>query len=290
MAADTSTAQRRQSDLEPSAAQRLSAWLKGYKPLSGVPDELFDAGGRPRDHWLAFLGDFAEYPEAEFNARFALATRHIRDSGASYRIYGEANERSWPLNPLPLILDQKEWEEIAAGVTQRAQLVEALLQDIYGEGRLLAEGALPAAALTGSIDFLRPMRGVKPPGGRYMGIYAADLGRGPDGKWWVLDDRTQAPSGSGYALENRLVLSRAYPNLYNAMNVQRLAPAFDGLRRGLTEAADRDDPRICVLSPGRFSETYFEQAHIARYLGFLLVEAPTSWRGKARSTSAPSPG
>jgi uncharacterized circularly permuted ATP-grasp superfamily protein len=237
-----------------------------------VPDELFDAGGRPRDHWLAFLGDFAEYPEAEFNARFALATRHIRDSGASYRIYGEANERSWPLTALPLILGQKEWEEIAAGVTQRATLIEAVLLDIYGEGKLVADGALPAAALTGSIDFLRPLRGVKPPGGRYMQIYGADLGRGPDGRWWVLGDRAQAPSGAGYALENRLVLSRAYPNLYNAMNVQRLAPFFDNLRRGLSGLADRTEPRICLLSPGRFSETYFEQAHLARYLGFLLVE------------------
>ena len=116
-----------------------------------------------------------------------------------------------------------------------------MLQDIYGDGALLAGGDLPAAALTGSVDFIRAMRGVKPKGGRYLQTYAADLGRGPDGRWWVLDDRTQAPSGAGYALENRLVLSRAYPNIYNAMNVQRLAPFFDGLRRGLAAAADRSD-------------------------------------------------
>ena len=105
-----------------------------------------------------------------------------------------------------------------------------------------------------------------------MQLYAADLGRGPDGRWWVLDDRAQAPSGAGYALENRLVLSRAYPNLYNAMNVQRLASFFDELRKGLAAAAERSDPRICLLTPGPYSETYFEQAHLARYLGFLLVE------------------
>ena len=272
MAADTSLAGPRKESLEPSAAKRLSGWLKGYRPLAGIPDELFDPTGRPREHWLSFLGDFAEYPEGEFKSRFGLATRHIRDTGVSYRIYGEENERSWPLNPLPLILGQREWAQIAAGVEQRANLIEALLQDIYGEASLLAEGALPAAALTGSVDFVRAMRGVKPPGGRYTQIYAADLGRGPDGRWWVLDDRSQAPSGAGYALENRLVLSRAYPNLYNAMNVQRLAPFFDGLRKGLAAAADRADPRICLLTPGPFSETYFEQAHLARYLGFLLVE------------------
>lgn len=272
MAADTNTAGRRQANLEPTAAKRLSEWLRGYRPLMGVPDELFDGMGRPRADWLSFLGDFAEYPAGESKSRFGLATRHIRDTGVSYRIYGEEAERSWPLNPLPLILGQAEWRQIAEGVEQRANLIEAVLQDIYGEARLVADGHLPAAALTGSPDFIRALRGVSPPGGRYLQIYAADLGRGPDGRWWVLDDRTQAPSGAGYALENRLVLSRAYPNLYNGMNVQRLAPFFDGLRKGLAAGADRTDPRICLLTPGPFSETYFEQAHLARYLGFLLVE------------------
>ena len=272
MPAELAAAARRREDLARDAANRLSGWLQGYKPLTGVPDELMDATGRPRDYWLNFLGDVSEFPDDEFQSRFSVATRHIRDTGVSYRVYGEENERIWPLSPLPLILGQNEWAQIAAGVEQRANLIEALLQDFYGEARLLADGALPAAALTGSPDFIRPMRGVKPPGGRYLQIYAADLGRGPDGRWWVLDDRTQAPSGAGYALENRLVLSRAYPNLYNAMNVRRLAPFFDELRQGLAAASGRQDPRICLLTPGPFSETYFEQAHLARYLGFLLVE------------------
>ncbi len=269
---DIRTAARRREDLDPAGAERLSRWLQNYRPVQGIPDELFDTMGRPRDYWLNFLGDFAEYPEGEFQSRFDLATRHIRDTGVSYRIYGEENERSWPLNPLPLILSQSDWTQITEGVEQRARLIEAMLQDFYGDASLVTEGHLPAAALTGSPDFLRQMRGVKPPGGRYLQIYAADLGRGPDGRWWVLDDRTQAPSGAGYALESRLVLSRAYPNLYNAMNVQRLASFFDGLRKGLADTADRNDPRICLLTPGPFSETYFEQAHLARYLGFLLVE------------------
>jgi uncharacterized circularly permuted ATP-grasp superfamily protein/uncharacterized alpha-E superfamily protein len=269
---DPAIAARRSEDLPPTAARRLSGWLRNYRPFSGIPDELFDKHGAPREYWLRFLGDFAEYPEDEFESRFSVATRHIRDTGVSYRIYGEENERSWPLSPLPLILSEEEWRQIAQGVEQRANLMEALLQDFYGDGALVTEGALPAAALTGSADFVRALRGVKPPGGRYLQIYAADLGRGPDGRWWVLDDRTQAPSGAGYALENRLVLSRAYPNLYNAMNVQRLATFFDEMRKGLAAGADRNDPRICLLTPGPFSETYFEQAHLARYLGFLLVE------------------
>ena len=225
MAADTASAARRREDLNPQAAARLSGWLRDYRPFAGIPDELIDSSGRPRDYWLNFLGDFAEYPESEFKSRFSLSTRHIRDTGVSYRIYGEENERTWPLNPLPLILSEEEWSQIADGVEQRARLMEALLQDLYGEAKLLSEGALPAAAVTGSPDFIRTMRGVHPPGGRFLQIYAADLGRGPDGRWWVLDDRTQAPSGAGYALENRLVLSRAYPNLYKTSQ----CPAPGGL-------------------------------------------------------------
>jgi len=269
---DLTSEARRGENLGSAAAARLAEWLRGYRTVKGVPDELLDATGRPRDYWLSFLGDFAEYPEGDFKSRFSLATRHIRDTGVSYRIYGEETERSWPLNPLPLLLSEGEWAQIASGVEQRANLMEALLRDFYGPASLMSEGALPAAAVTGSCEFLRPMMGVEPPGGRYLQVYAADLGRGPDGRWWVLDDRTQAPSGAGYALENRLVLSRAFPNLYNAMNVERLAPFFDDLRKGLAAAADRSDPRICLLTPGPFSETYFEQAHLARYLGFVLVE------------------
>jgi len=272
LAADRTSAAQRRETLSSSAADRLSAWLRNYQPLPGVPDELFDASRRPKPDWLCFLGDFAQYPREEFESRFSVATRHIRDTGVTYRIYGEENERSWPLNPLPLILGEKEWGQIAAGVEQRANLMEALLADIYGEAKVLEDGALPAAVLTGSPDFIRPAVGIKPRGGRYLTHYAVDLARGPDGRWWVLDDRAQAPSGAGYALENRLVLSRAYPSLYNAMNVRRLASFFDDMRKGLAAAADRSDPRICLLTPGPFSETYFEQAHLARYLGFLLVE------------------
>jgi uncharacterized circularly permuted ATP-grasp superfamily protein/uncharacterized alpha-E superfamily protein len=263
---------RTEEPLAAAAAARLSGWLREYRPLWGVPDELIGKDGRPRDYWLSYLGGLAEFAPGEFESRFNLAARHIRDTGVSYRIYGEENERSWPISPLPLILGETEWAEIAEGVEQRARLLEAVLGDLYGDAKLVASGDLPAAAVTGGADYIRAMRGVTPPGGRYMHLYAADLGRGPDGRWWLLGDRTQAPSGAGYALENRLVLSRAYPNLYNGMNVRRLAPFFNDFRDGLAAAAPRADPRICLLTPGPFSETYFEQAHLARYLGFLLVQ------------------
>ena len=263
---------RRKTGRSRGAEKRLAGWTAEYARLPGAHDEFQDAEGRPRAHWLHFLEAMAELDATEISRRFASADRHIRDMGISYRVYGETGERSWPLSHLPLLLTESEWREIAAGVEQRASLLEAVLADIYGEGRFVAEGHLPAAALTGSPNFLRPLKGVKPPSGKHLHLYAADLGRGPDGRWWVLGDRTQAPSGAGYALENRLVLSRALPQLYSEMNVDRLAPFFQGFRAGLRAGSERSEPRICLLTPGPYSETYFEQAYLARYLGFLLVE------------------
>ncbi len=254
------------------AEKRVAEWTAGYAPLGGIPDEYMGADGAPRPHWTRFLEALAHQEPDEINRRFGAADRHIHDMGISYRVYGETNERTWPLSHLPLLIAENEWKHIAAGVAQRAALMEHVLGDVYGDGKLIAEGALPAAAVAGSQDFLPPMRGIKPPGGKWMHLYAADIGRGPDGRWWVLDDRAQAPSGAGYALESRLVLSRAFPSLYREMNVERLAPFFRHYRDGLTHSAERAEPRICLLTPGPYSETYFEQAYLARYLGFLLVE------------------
>jgi uncharacterized circularly permuted ATP-grasp superfamily protein/uncharacterized alpha-E superfamily protein len=251
---------------------RVDAWTAGYAALPGIPDEYLDSDGRPRDHWQAFLTSLARLGDEQIDRRFAAADRHIRDLGISYRVYGETKERSWPLSRVPLLVPGREWRQIAAGVAQRAELMESILADVYGAGGLVAEGSLPAAAVAGSPDFLRPMIGARPPGGRWLRLYACDVGRGPDGRWWVLGDRAQAPSGTGYALENRLVLSRAFPTLYRDMNVERLAPFFREFRAGLVAAAPRPEPRICLLSSGPYSETYFEQAYLARYLGVLLVE------------------
>ena len=255
-----------------AAPARVEAWTAGYTALPGVPDEFLGPSGRPREHWQQFLATLARMGDEQIARRFAAADRHIRDLGISYRAYGETHDRAWPLSHVPLLIPGNEWREIAAGIAQRAELLERILADVYGAGRLVAEGALPAAAVTGSPDFLRPMCGVRPPGGRWLRLYACDIGRGPDGRWWVLGDRAQAPSGSGYALENRLVLSRAFPSLYREMNVERLAPFFREFRAGLAGAAARPEPRICLLTPGSYSETYFEQAYLARYLGITLVE------------------
>ncbi len=255
-----------------SAQRRIEAWTGGYQPLPGIHDEFVDADGEPRPHWMKMLNALARLEPDEITQRFAAADRRIRDMGISYRVHGETRERSWPLSHMPLLISETEWQEIRSGIEQRAELLERVLADIYGPAQLIADGALPAAAVAGSPDFISAMRDVTPPGGRWLRLYAADIGRGPDGRWWVLGDRAQAPSGTGYALENRLVLSRAFGSLYREMNVERLAPFFRDFRSGLTAASKRSEPRICLLTPGPWSETYFEQAYMARYLGLLLVE------------------
>jgi uncharacterized circularly permuted ATP-grasp superfamily protein/uncharacterized alpha-E superfamily protein len=253
-------------------ARRMAQWTRDYARLPGIPDEYIGENGAPRAAWTRFFDAFAALSPADIERRFASADRHLREAGVTYRAPGETADRLWPLSHLPLIIDETDWQQLTTGIAQRAQLLEMVLRDLYGEGRLVAEGAVPAAAIAGSNEYLRSVCGIKPPGGRFLQLYAADVGRGPDGRWWVLSDRTQAPSGAGYALENRLVLSRAFSNLYKSMNVERVAPFFEAFRDSLRASADRDEPRIGVLTPGAFSETFFEHATIARYLGFLLVE------------------
>ncbi|MBD8909480.1 circularly permuted type 2 ATP-grasp protein [Methylorubrum zatmanii] len=254
------------------APSRLHRWTEGYAPRPGLADELVGADGRLRGAWPRFLERLARLDDREVAARFLSAERHIRDAGISYRVYGDGREHPWPLGSLPLVIDSDDWAELSAGIVQRAALMERIVADIYGAGRLVAEGFLPAGVVAGHPEFLRPVHGIAPPGGRWLPIYAADVGRGPDGRWQVLADRTQAPSGLGYALENRMVLARAFPDLFSDLHVERLPAFFQAFRAGLAAACSRSDPRICLLTSGPYSSTYVEQAALARYLGFLLVE------------------
>jgi uncharacterized circularly permuted ATP-grasp superfamily protein/uncharacterized alpha-E superfamily protein len=262
-----------ESSAEPSNAG-LATLVSGYRPLPGVFDEMMDADGRVRAHWRPFLAMLGALGSDEINRRFAAADRYLRDSGVFYRVYEDAAgiERPWPLSHVPLIIEPGEWRQLVAGLTQRAQLLEAVLADCYGPGTLTRDGRLPAAVVAGNPEFLRPLVGVAPPGGAHLRFYAVDVGRGADGRWWVLGDRTQAPSGAGYAIETRLALSRAIPDIYRTTQVERVAAFFQALQAEIFSLNRRDDARACLLTPGPMNETYFEHAYLARYLGLLLVE------------------
>ena len=252
----------------------LEQLIAGYRPLPGVFDEMMDGDGRVRAHWQPFLAMLAALGSDEINRRFAAADRYLRDSGVFYRVYDDAAglERPWPLSHIPLIIEPDEWRQLEAGLIQRADLLEAVLSDSYGPGTLTRDGRLPAALIAGNPEFLRPLVGVEPRGGAHLRFYAVDIGRGADGRWWVLNDRAQAPSGAGYAIENRLALSRAIPDIYRTARVERVAPFFQALQAELFALNQRDDARIGLLTPGPMNETYFEHAYLARYLGLLLVE------------------
>lgn len=247
---------------------------EGYKSLAGVADEMLDVSGDIRAHWRSFLSTLAGLGPQEIEARFEQLERRLRATGASYRVYDApgGGERPWPISRLPLLMPAAEWREIAQGVVQRARLQEAILADVYGPQDLVRDGSLPAALVAGSPEFLRPLVGARPRGGKFLRLYAADLGRGPDGRWWVMADRTQAPSGAGYALENRLAMSAAFGEAFGALDVERLAGFFQHLREGLVSLSQPGGLGVCVLTPGPLNETYFEHAYLARYLGFLLVE------------------
>src|SRR3984885_14323188 len=214
---------------QPNAA--LERFVSGYRLLPGVFDEMMDADGHVRAHWQPLLAMLAALGSDEINRRFAAADRYLRDSGVFYRVYEDAAgiERPWPLSHVPLIIEPTEWQELEAGLIQRAELLEAVLADAYGPATLISEGRLPAALIAGNPEFLRPLYGVPPPGGAHLRFYAVDIGRGADGRWWVLGDRAQAPSGAGYAIENRLALSRAIPDIYRTARVERVAPFFQAL-------------------------------------------------------------
>src|SRR5271157_6253983 len=210
----------------------------------------------------------------ELGRRWARAERRIRENGITYNIYSDplGVDRAWKIDIVPLLIPADEWRFIEAGILQRAQLLNLLLQDLYGSQDLVAQGRFPAALLYANPAFLRPLVGVPVPAHSYLHMLAVDLARSRDGQWWVLADRTQAPSGSGYALENRTIVSDVLPDLFRTSNVLRLAPFFRAQRDALISLAQCDNPRIVLLTPGPYNETYFEHSYIAKYLGFTLVE------------------
>ncbi|WP_072390587.1 circularly permuted type 2 ATP-grasp protein [Hyphomicrobium sp. CS1GBMeth3] len=249
------------------------ALIGDYRPAPGVYDEMVDAQGRVRGHWSPLVDRLAAEPAEALAQRFAAADRYLKDSGVFYRVYDDpaAGERPWPLAHVPLLISPEDWAAIEAGAIQRARLMEAILADAYSGGEKLAGLGFPAALMAGSPDFLRPLVQAGPPP-RQLYLYAIDLGRSPTGQWWVLSDRTQAPSGAGYALENRIALSRALSDVLGAFDVHRLASFFDAQRVELASHREVGDAGVCLLTPGPLNETSFEHAYLARYLGFRLVE------------------
>ncbi len=247
-----------------------------YRPLEAAFDEMVDGTGMIRQAWLPFLEGLQELDSAELEQRLARVHQLIRENGVTFNVYGaeDGAERPWRLDPFPLILDGAEWAKVEAGLQQRARLLELLLEDVYGEQRCLREGLLPPDLIYGSPGYLRPCQGLPIPAECRLLLHAVDLARSPEGGFRVLRDRAEVPAGCGYALENRLALSRMLPELLSSAGVINLAPFFRSLRNTLAEMAERaySSPRVVFLTPGPANQTYFEHAYLAQYLGFNLVQ------------------
>ncbi|MDO9193759.1 MAG: circularly permuted type 2 ATP-grasp protein, partial [Undibacterium sp.] len=263
--------------------------LNGYPAARGNFDEMLDPSQQPRTHWRTFIERLAAEPPHLMRQRIEIVQRKVRENGVTYNIYDDSKgmQRPWDLNILPLILPHDEWSKIEAAVTQRATLLNHILIDVYGQQQLLAQGSLPAALIHGHAGFLRPCHNIPHYDNIALHFYAVDLARAPNGSWWVVGDRTQAPSGAGYALENRFVIARAFPELFRDLKVRHLAGFFATMRDSLLHwgrlcasnsnsvsdsLSTNDHPLIVLLTPGPYNETYHEQTFLARYLGIPLVE------------------
>ena len=257
-----------------SRGARDAEWA--YRPPHGGHwDEFLDESGQPRPHWTRLAVGLRRMGYPEFTRRAEVGQRLIQTNGITYNVYGDpqGKERPWLMDPVPLAIDADEWAGIERAVIQRATLLNALLDDIYGPQRLLRAGRLPPELVFGNRGFLRPCHGLRPPGGVYLQNYAVDLARAPDGAWWVLADRAQAPSGLGYALENRLVSARTLPSLLDQCHARSLARFFHDTFEALLALAPTraDTPRVVVLTSGPHNETYFEHSYLSKHWGVPLV-------------------
>lgn len=255
-------------------------------------NELFDVNGIPHAHWQAMISALTNESPSQMRQRVDAIQRQIRDNGVTYNVYADTNglQRPWDLDALPFILPHDEWEQIAAGIAQRATLLNKVLLDIYGSQKILADGLLPPVLVHGHAGFLRSCHGVQQPDQIALHMVAVDIARAPTGQWWVVSDRTQAPTGAGYALENRTIISSVFPELFRDLNIQRLSGFFSSMRDSLSHwgrqcaqqqthsnpnikpLSDGEQPLIVILTPGPYNETYHEQSYLAGYLGYPLVQ------------------
>ncbi|QGZ65396.1 circularly permuted type 2 ATP-grasp protein [Paraburkholderia acidisoli] len=257
-----------------------AAPLRTLPVRGGHWDELHTPQGTLREPWRQFFALLGKPGVAGLDGAAASVARQVRENDITYNVYADGGgPRPWALDLLPLIIDENEWAQIERGVAQRARLLNEIVADIYGPQTLLARGLVPPALVFGHPGYLRAVKGFAPPDRQYLQTVALDLARAPDGQWTVVSHRTEAPSGLGYLLENRLIVSSLFAEPFRAMRVNRLAPTYSQLvgtlaagARSLMREGEGASPHIVLLTPGPFSETYFEHAFLARYLGLTLVE------------------
>lgn len=246
-----------------------------YQPSPDAHDELLGDDNAVRAPWRYLIESLTSLGPNELLQRQSKAASLLRDDGATYKIYdSQLLDNSWQLDLLPWVIESSQWSDIEAGLVERAELMNLILKDLYSKRELITRGIVPPEVIFAHKGFLRACQGMYIPGNHQLIIHSADLVRRADGSMCVLADRTQAPSGAGYALENRIVMNRVFPSLFRDSHVHRLSLFFQNLRSKLVDLVPHiATPNIAVLTPGAYNETYFEHSYLANYLGFYLVQS-----------------
>jgi len=255
----------------------LSGLFSQFQSQGNPYCESIDASGQYKTHWIKFVSSINNMSASEIQKRVSLIERKLLEHGATYNLFGdtESKDFQWELDLIPMFISFKEWETLQSGLLQRTRLLNCILKDIYHEQKLLKQGLIPPELIYTNPNFIRPCTGIEIPNNVYLIFFATDLCRTSDGTWLSVGDTTQTMSGSGFSLENRIILSQVLSRIYQQHTIMRVAPFFLKLHEYLSELAyfNREVPSIVLFSPGPSSETYFEHAFLSRYLGYPLVES-----------------
>jgi uncharacterized circularly permuted ATP-grasp superfamily protein/uncharacterized alpha-E superfamily protein len=259
----------------PAAVTPRNILPAGY--ARGIWDEMLAADGSVNPSWSHVASWLGGLTPEQATATNAEILRLLRENGVTYSVHGapDGEHRAWQIDAVPWVVSDQDWKTIETGLIQRAELLDHILTDLHGEQRLITEGWIPPELVHAHRGYLRPCHDMRLASKRQLILYAADLARGPDGRMWIVNDRTQAPSGSGYVVENRGVMTRAMSRLFHRTGVRRIAGFFRTLRETLESfptASGAREPRVVILTPGPQNETYFEHAFLASYLGYSLVQ------------------
>ena len=257
-------------------SENLKRILQRYREQSLSSDELWTEGGELQQYWEPLLKQVLQLGEDELWGRNIELQRLLKDNGVTYNIYDRQDgfNNPWKLDPIPFLIPALLWDKLEKGIRQRALLLDHLFRDLYGPQNVLKAGIVPAALIYSSRSFLRPCHNMLPPHPHNLLMYAADISRGESGQIQVIGDRTQAPSGWSYTLENRVAMARVLPEFFTQSKVQKISPYFQRIRENLIDFAPQDnyDPLIVLLTPGQWNETYFEHTYLASLQGFTLVQ------------------
>lgn len=238
-------------------------------------DELATKNGQVSYKWQKLAQFYDSVGPERLKQSHDEVSRQLRENGVTYNIYGDPDgmNRPWNLDPIPKVFSSEDWAMLEKGLKQRANLLNFILKDIYGSRRLIREGLIPFELIYNHQGFLRQVDKLMLEGEYQLIQYSTDLARGPNGQMWVLHDRTDAPSGAGYTLENRVAMTRVFPELIRENEVRKITSYYQTLKDTLINLSykSKENPRIVLLSPGPMNDTYFEHAYLSSIMGFTLA-------------------